>query len=162
MPLHIFQYIDRMWLTWINLVIVHQTRYSKIQEFFWCIVCVWLNSWTIPSNLVNVSPTFMLFTVLTSISFITGFQRKFSRKFIGLGGSHKRLHEICMLSLTSPHTPYHSPQHLLISCITCPSCLLPKRVFFFPYCSPWHPPSSFVSASSITQNKSRCPSMGVA
>lgn len=98
-----------------------------------------------------------------NINFIhNGFQRKFSRKFIGLGGSHKRLHEICMLSLTSPHTPYHSPQHLLISCITCPSCLLPKRVFFFPYCSPWHPPSSFVSASSITQNKSRCPSMGVA
>ncbi len=103
--LHLFQYFGQISWTSINRVIVHQTPYSKIQELFWCIVCVWLNSWTIiPSNLVNVSPKFYVIHRF-KINFIHNiFQRNFSRRFIGLGGSHKRFHEICILSLTSSHT----------------------------------------------------------
>ncbi len=160
MPLHLFQFFDQISWTSINRVIVHQTPYSKIQELFWCIVCLWLNSWTIiPSNLVNVSPTFYVIHGF-DINFIHNlFQRKFSRRFIELGGSHERFHEICILSLTSPHTPIIVPN--TFSCLVLHvqhACYLKE---FFPYYSPWHPPSSFVSRS-ITQNKSRCPSMRVA
>jgi len=58
------------------------------------------------------------------------FQRKFSRRFIGLGGSHKRFHEICILSLTSPHTPIIVPN--TFSCLVLHvhhACYLKEFIF---------------------------------
>jgi hypothetical protein len=67
-----------------------------------------------------------------NINFIhNGFRRKFSRKFIGLGGSHKRFHELCILFLTSPHTPIIVPN--TFSCLVLHfhhACYL-KEFFFF-------------------------------
>jgi hypothetical protein len=76
-------------------------------------------------------PHFMLLTDLTSISFISFFKESFQEDSLDLVGVIKGSMKYVYIVFDILSHPYHSRQHLLMSCTTCPSCLLPKRAFFF-------------------------------